>query len=280
MNSDTSRPKFSINLQQDSTKNKMHGAIRDKDLSLVKKLVDLYDVLAQEECSVAGYYWNCLHYGSHFHSDRVLEFFLKRSYKLDPDNYLSIVNERTKEGWTPLMISAIYGSTKCLNMLLQCGGMSLNAKDNNGRTAGDLAKYYGKTELETTLTEAKAKLPTSNSDAITFTPIAENFLSYFQEETPGGIVDPDMVVRSVKLGETTIEERDEYSALLMFGDRLPCLICLMNRGLIKYTSCCGQPLHPLCKTDKLKNCPNCNRVAWNLTSEVEYPERAFMLRDN
>jgi len=76
----------------------------------------------------------------------------------------------------------------------------------------------------------------------------------------------------------SIEERDEYQELLRKGKRLPCIICMGSNGWIKYTKCCGQPLHPLC-TKKVNICPNCSFDCLTLITDVIYPERAFTLDD-
>ena len=70
---------------------------------------------------------------------------------------------------------------------------------------------------------------------------------------------------------------DKYHNLLIFGDRIPCVICLTDDGYIKYTTCCGQPIHSLCKSEKLVKCPYCGKEGFGLTAEIVYPERALEL---
>lgn len=52
------------------------------------------------------------------------------------------MNIKTKDGWTPLMISVIYKSTECLNILIEYGGIELLAKDYNNLTSLKLAENY------------------------------------------------------------------------------------------------------------------------------------------
>ena len=57
----------------------------------------------------------------------------------------------------------------------------------------------------------------------------------------------------------TIDLDSKYSELFLNGQRRPCNLCGRNTGLIKYTKCCGIPLHLVCFTEvELKVCPVCN----------------------
>ncbi|EGR32983.1 protein kinase domain protein [Ichthyophthirius multifiliis] len=73
------------------------------------------------------------------------------------------------------------------------------------------------------------------------------------------------------------ETKIKYKKLLEDGYRIPCVICCVNLGYIKYTSCCGQPMHGHCQTEKIQNCPFCRDEKYKLITEVLYPDRAFTL---
>ena len=32
---------------------------------------------------------------------------------------------------------------------------------------------------------------------------------------------------------------EKYHDLILYGDRIPCVICLSDEGYLKYTTCCG-----------------------------------------
>src|SRR5690606_27221250 len=117
------RDELCLDLQTDSTKNQMHGAIQRGDLAHVKRLIQLYKIQPNEECSVRGYFWTALHYACHFDSVECLEFLIKYTYSQNKDKYIDIMNLKTREGWTPLMIASLYGKRNSLITLLNYGGL-------------------------------------------------------------------------------------------------------------------------------------------------------------
>lgn len=52
------------------------------------------------------------------------------------------MNIKTKEGWTPLMISVVYKSPECLNILLAYGGIELLSRDYKNLTTLQLAESF------------------------------------------------------------------------------------------------------------------------------------------
>ena len=240
------KPPYILQLQTNTTKNRVHGAISTKGLDKLKEYVEKYNVDANEEISVKGFYWTCLHYCAHFNATCCLEYFLKRTYKKNPTEFKNIINAKTKEGWTPLMICAIYKSTEALQLLLHCGGVDLTLKDNNGRTVTGLAEYYG----ALLCFEQLKKYPESQI------PVNTIFLNSQISMNP--------------------EKDPMYKDLLMNGVRLPCKICKENLGYLKYSVCCGVPVHKVCLGKKGNICPECSKQT-ELTSQVLIPEKAFTL---
>lgn len=268
------RPKFCLEDQLDSTKNQMHAAISNKDLKTALKLMDLYNIQPHEECSVKGYYWTALHYACHFGSKKILKHFCRYIHQKYPADFVDIINVTTKEGWTPLMISAIYNKPDCTKVLLKAGGQRLKAKDKDQRTASDLARYYGWKDLATKIDEKLYEVVKDDSA----TPINALFLSKATKNGTGATT-TGATSSTAESGDGDIESLDHFYDLLKNGTRLPCLICQLETGWIQYTKCCGQPLHYWCIEGKLKDCPNCKTSGVNLINEVLYPERAFSVEN-
>ena len=268
-----SAPAYMLDLQQNSNKNQMHAAISAQKLDKVIKLSNLYNFQSHEECSVKGHFWNCMHYAAHFRSEKILEYWLKKTYKLFPEKFIEIINEKTCEGWTPLMIAGIYNSPKCIEILFKCGGIILHEKDDKGKTALELTSTFNNKECNEMIQKEISNFSKTSSQA--HTKINNTWLNDFKDEVKDNEQSSKPII--ITCNDSSIEEDDRYRSLLRHGERLPCLICLCNKGLIKYTTCCGQPIHPYCKMDKIKSCPNCKTDNWELNWEVEYPERAFTL---
>lgn len=53
--------------------------------------------------------------------------------------------------------------------------------------------------------------------------------------------------KNQQLMKEALIDLEKYRELLLKGDRVPCIICLSDYGYIKYTTCCGQPIHGPCK---------------------------------
>mmetsp|Transcript_64653 Transcript_64653/g.75170 ORF Transcript_64653/g.75170 Transcript_64653/m.75170 type:complete len:247 (-) Transcript_64653:120-860(-) len=240
------KPSLIQEKQSNTIKNQVHGAISSKNLEKLKELVEKNDVDAHEEISVKGYYWTCLHYAAHFNATNCLEYLLKRTYKKNPDQYVDIVNIKTKEGWSPLMISAIYKSTEALQLLYHCGGVDPSMKDSSDRTAAKLAEYYGALHCF----EHIKKFPES------LIPVNKVFLS--------------------SEASMNLEKDPKYKELFLNGTRLPCRECQSNLGYIKYSTCCGVPAHKICLKDKDFRCPECEKVT-ELTCQIINPDKAFTL---
>lgn len=137
---------MSISEQKDEVKTQLHTLLKDKKLAEIKALFLKHNVSPHEEISAKGHLWTAMHYACHFDYVPAMEFFLNEIYSKKPNDYSKILNIQSKEGWTPLMISSIYKSINTLNLLLKYGGLYLLKKDNDGKTASDLATKYGATE--------------------------------------------------------------------------------------------------------------------------------------
>lgn len=176
----------------------------------------------------------------------------------------------TKEGYTPIMICCIYKSNEALKMLLKYGGIYLQSKDNNGKTAIELGKKYGNAQCEDIINDVF-----KGNDYLDFLEMKMDQLSQFPELD---ILISDSSTQPEE--DLTDVDKIQYRELLVQGELLPCVICLSNLGFIKYTTCCGQPGHTQCFTNQAKkvsdvNCPICNSTSCKLTCIVRFPERAF-----
>lgn len=90
------RDKYLTNKLSVSEKMELYNCARyGKYEELVSLDAKKYSLL--EECSKAGYYWNVLHYVSHFGHIKLLEYMLKRSYG-EGTNKFEIFNMQTVEG--------------------------------------------------------------------------------------------------------------------------------------------------------------------------------------
>ena len=270
--SNSARPSYVLEKQTNSIKNQVHGAISKRDLKNLKRIVRLFRVDPNEELSVKGYFWTGLHYAAHFKAEDILEFMIKLVYRLNPDKFLDVVNVKTKEGWTPAMIACIYKSDKCLDILFKYGGVRLKLTDKHGRNLMELAKYYRAIECQALL----AKVFDEYKDAET-TPVnyqllekVESIDAFYNESQP------DENEQKPVIDEKFIKKQRK---LHLEGEPNPSVICLSQLGWIKYTDCCGQPLHQTCKGNKITTCPFCKKPGFLLISEVYYPERSFSIED-
>lgn len=91
-----------------------------------------FGVDPNEEVSVSGFNWTALHYSCHFNQPNILELFINLIHKTNKNFFQDVMNIKTKEGWTPLMISVIYKSPACLSLLINYGGVELLARDYKG----------------------------------------------------------------------------------------------------------------------------------------------------
>lgn len=86
--------------------------------------------------------WNILHFAVKINALECIEFILKSQYEQSSDEYNKLVNSKTVEGYTPLMIAIISESNDALMTLLKYGGINIRTKDNKKRTSYELAINY------------------------------------------------------------------------------------------------------------------------------------------
>lgn len=120
----------------------MYQAIKESNIDKVKSLLKESDVDPNEEVSVSGYCWTALHYSCHFRQPAILELFIHLIYKKNQNFFVDVMNIKTKEGWTPLMISCIYKSPECVKLLLSYGGVDLNVRDYKGSNCLQLSESF------------------------------------------------------------------------------------------------------------------------------------------
>lgn len=254
-----------VNKQQLATKRHLQQAIKTGDLPLLKKLRQLFKVVPNEELGTNNNAWTCLHLACSLDSVISLDFFLKLTYELYKEDYSKIINSKTTEGWNLCMITAMYGASNSLNLLLKYGGVKLYDKDNTGLKAIDLAKKYKK--------EAVFKMLAKQADSYPQKVITEPA----DFETPVNVEDLTKIVHPPAAPcAGNVEDQEEHQHLLKCGKRMPCVVCSGENGWLRYSECCGHPMHPLC-VKSLKGCPYCNCSKLILTSNVKHPEKAFQL---
>jgi ankyrin repeat protein len=64
---------------------------------------------------------------------------MRLQYKTMEDEYLLLVNAKTVEGDTPIMIAILYESREAIHTLLEYGGSDIYLINNNKMTAYQLA---------------------------------------------------------------------------------------------------------------------------------------------
>ena len=257
------KPLLCLAKQGISTKYLLYKSIQNQDIETTKKLHYFFSVDPNEEVSIQGYYWTALHYAAFFGSVMHLEYFLKLIYLKQKEHLTEILNLPTVENYTPLMIAAMNGKRVVLELLLKIGGVKLDVKDTKGRTAIDLAKSNGKSNCAEFLEKFMNSKSSSMKLNIDYFKNAEAVLNYTPYNKP--------------VDEKEDEDDPKNLELITKGKRIPCVICQEDTGLIKYTRCCGQPLHSFCVEDKIKNCPYCKCGNLELINEIYHPQRAFEL---
>jgi ankyrin repeat protein len=238
--------KCTTSKQSNQIKNKLHHAIKANDFNKVVELVEENDVDANEEISVEGNFWTCLHYAAHFNGDQILEYFLNRTYQRNLDQFAEIVNTQTKEGWSPLMVATIYQALECIKVFIKYGGIKTDLVDNEGKTPLELAEYYG---------------------AIYCYEVLMNL--------PWGVLDiNELYLKQEKV--LNFENDQQYYNLLMHGIPRPCAYCESNLGYLRYSECCGTPMHKQCLAERDFICAGCGNGNSNVYGEILDPTKAFM----
>ena len=104
--------------------------------------IDAVDLLASEfgaDIDVVSFTWAAA-YGQDEMIDHLVE-----TYRVDPERGVA------ESGWTALHYAAGYGRVRTVKHLLESHNVDIHAKDNDGRTALDLAEEYGMPECAAVL---------------------------------------------------------------------------------------------------------------------------------
>jgi NAD+ diphosphatase len=86
--------------------------------------------------------------------------------------HIKQLNEKNERGWTPLHFAARFGQ-KAVSRLLKDNGADLSIVNGEGKTAGQVAAFWGNDEIAQLLTIAA---PTA---AATGSPYPENYTAVF-----------------------------------------------------------------------------------------------------
>ena len=255
------RVKLYLHQQATSTKYLLYQSLQNKNIDTAKKLYEVFNIEPNEELSLENYRWTALHYAAYFDSTHIMNFFLNVIYHNHRDEFLDLINIRTREHYTPVMIAAKRGNISTLEQLLKVGGIKLHLRDHKGRTARGLARFHGFHKCADLIAEYE----TGGAAYVPINPC------YLQDNSAIKIC-----AENSKKTPSSVEDDPRYQEILLTGKRVPCVICQDERGLIKYTVCCGQPMHAFC-SEKLKTCPLCKSGELELITEILYPERAFYI---
>ena len=80
-----------------------------------------------------------MHFCARWNSTECMEYILKDAYASSYEYLFSMVNAKTCEGYTPLMVSVIYTSNHSLKAMLEIGAVDIFLVDNNRTTAYQMA---------------------------------------------------------------------------------------------------------------------------------------------
>ncbi len=240
-----------VSHQPNMVKRELHDAIKSNDYDKVESVVVKYNIDGNEEISSPGYQWGPIHYAIHFKTPKILEYLLLRTYSRHAADYADILNAPSKDGWTPLMIAGIYGSIDCLRLLLKYGGIYSDVKDSNGKSAAELAEYYGAIPCF----EILKALP-------------KGFLPIKIEQFKDAKVEPANF-------ETIFKPAPTLDELYINGTLKPCIYCDSNIGYIRYSKCCGTPMHKACLKEKDLVCKGCLKNDTEVHGKIVFPEKAF-----
>ncbi len=162
------------------------------------------------------------------------------------------------------MIAVIYDKIDAVNLLVKYGGIKLYEADNKGAKATDLGLKYKREKIFKTLTKVQNIYP--------FKEGTDNMVPLNTD----GLMPTEATVTETEQGKVHFEEREDLQDLLLHGKRVPCQICQGANGRIKFTRCCGEPVHSVC-VDKATKCPFCGQGSLSLGVDIKYPEKALKL---
>lgn len=91
-----------------------------------------------------GSFWTLLHLAARWDAVRCISYLLRKFFQEDALNYVSFVNSQTAEGFTALMLTIIWGSSKCFSVLMKFGGCDLSVRDGRLIDVFSHALSYGR----------------------------------------------------------------------------------------------------------------------------------------
>lgn len=118
---------------------------KDRVWQLSRKLHDYGMRLAdagtnlETEVGVKGSRWTLLHYSARWNAVHCLEYLLREKYQHDQEEYLAMLNAKSIEGYSPLMVAILYDAKDFMQTLLEYGGVDIFLINNNRLTAYQLA---------------------------------------------------------------------------------------------------------------------------------------------
>lgn len=152
-------PKPEVNVSksslQDSHKEVIYGIIqRDADTELAFCLDEWgntfihADVPVDAEIQNPGSYWTLMHLCSRWNAVKCLSFVLRSYYEEHPTDYVKFVNTQTVEGYTPIMLTVIWGAQECFDLLIDFGGCDLSLRDARGADIFHHAFSYRREKMQ------------------------------------------------------------------------------------------------------------------------------------
>jgi len=97
--------------------------------------VSVFEISLDSDCCKENSMTSILHFACKYDAHEIVEFLLLSLYATRNLEYISIVNQKNKQGLTPLMVGVLYGAVKSVECLLKFGGIRLFEKSADGFTA-------------------------------------------------------------------------------------------------------------------------------------------------
>ena len=253
-----SSPTIYLNLQPKKLRNEIFKAYSQNKLSKLIKLIEYHNFQLNEDFAEIRFYWNCLHHAVFFKHETILKYLNNFHFNSNQLAYMDIINAKTKERWTPLMLSINFGSEACLSLLWQSAEIKLLDMDKEDNTSYVITQIFNQNKLK------KFIMDEFFDESDTGCPInLENFASineiYNEEEK-----------EEIEAGEINmVHGMDEYQVIDLINGNLRCISCSRSDGNFRYTLCCGKPMHQECySNDLICICPYCRSCSISLVSDA------------
>eukprot|EP00330_Aristerostoma_sp_ATCC50986_P010096 CAMPEP_0114580934 /NCGR_PEP_ID=MMETSP0125-20121206/5101_1 /TAXON_ID=485358 ORGANISM="Aristerostoma sp., Strain ATCC 50986" /NCGR_SAMPLE_ID=MMETSP0125 /ASSEMBLY_ACC=CAM_ASM_000245 /LENGTH=151 /DNA_ID=CAMNT_0001772755 /DNA_START=361 /DNA_END=816 /DNA_ORIENTATION=- len=151
------------------------------------------------------------------------------------------------------MTACLYGSQGCSEKLVEFGGIAINLKGKDGRTALQYAKKKQDVMTYKMLKELEAKYEKGSVENF-ITPINPSKLENTQRVSQDGEKSAEFKEAIIGIDENKLKKE---------GVKKECVKCNGSKGVIMYAQCCGAPVHGACGA-KCRRCPNCNNIIFRL----------------